>query len=140
LAWNEDGSEMYSAEHGPSGNPQGYDEVNRIEAGANYGWPEIIGDEAKPGMKPPLFHSGEDTWAPSGMAYHNGTLYVAGLRGEQVRVFDPETGTHTALFQGEGRLRDVAVFDDRLYVLTNNGDGRGTSRTEDDRLLGISGF
>lgn len=137
IAWNEDGSVMYSAEHGPSGNPPGHDEINVIEAGANYGWPVIIGDESESGMESPLFHSGEDTWAPSGLAYHGGKLYIAGLRGMQIRVFDPEEGTTDIVFEGEGRLRDVAIIDGDVYVLTNNGDGRGNPEEADDRLLKI---
>lgn len=140
IVWNEDGSEMYSAEHGPSGNPPGHDEINRIEPGANYGWPLIIGSEARSGMEAPLFHSGEDTWAPSGLAYVDGQLFVAGLRGMQLRVFDLGEGTSKVVFEGEGRLRDVAVSEGNIYVLTNNGDGRGDPRETDDRLLKIEGL
>ncbi|MDR6227330.1 PQQ-dependent sugar dehydrogenase [Desmospora profundinema] len=131
LAWDEDG-QLYSSEHGPTGR----DEINRIKAGNNYGWPEISGDEKREGMETPLYHSGSDTWAPSGLAYADGKLWVAGLRGEQVRSFSPD-GKQTELkLEGEGRLRDIVpASDGSFYILTNNNDGRGTPHEKDDRLL-----
>lgn len=38
LAWDSSGT-LYATEHGPSSN----DEVNRVGAGLNYGWPTIVG-------------------------------------------------------------------------------------------------
>ena len=82
LAWDGNGN-LWATEHGRSGALSGLDEINLIEKGANYGWPEIEGDEKKDGMKAPIINSGPDiTWAPSGMAYLDGKLYFAGLRGE----------------------------------------------------------
>ncbi len=78
LAWI--GRQLYSSEHGQSE----HDEVNKIEPGANYGWPVIEGSDEKRGMKAPLIHSGEKTWAPSGLAQKGDVLYMAGLRGEGV--------------------------------------------------------
>lgn len=140
IAWSEDGTVMYSAEHGPSGNPPGHDEINIIEPGKNYGWPNIIGDQTEPGMESPLFHSGDDTWAPSGLAYEAGKLYIAGLRGMQIRQFDLNGETSEIVFEGEGRLRDIVFVEGEAYVLTNNGDGRGDPRATDDLLLKIESF
>ncbi|OYD06190.1 PQQ-dependent sugar dehydrogenase [Paludifilum halophilum] len=134
LAWTDKGV-MYSAEHGPSGDETGKDEINRIEAGKNYGWPVIVGDEEKKGMESPLYQSGEDTWAPSGLAESDGTLYVAGLRGQQIRAFSTDGTSSRLVFEGEGRLRDILSLDGRFYVLTNNTDGRGSPGKNDDRLL-----
>ncbi len=136
LTWADDGT-LYSSEHGPTGNPRGHDEVNRIVPGGNYGWPKIIGDQTAPGMIPPLFHSGEGTWAPSGIAYHDQVLYVAGLKGEELRAFNLEDQSIKVILTNEGRLRDVIVKDDYLYILTNNGDGRGNPEKDDDRLLRV---
>ena len=36
-----------------------------------------------------------------------------------------------------GRLRDVVVHGDRLWLLTNNTDGRGSPRRGDDRLIEV---
>ena len=78
ITWAPDGT-MYASEHGNRAN----DEINKIEPGVNYGWPEIEGFEEREGMVTPIFTSGSNnTWAPSGMSYYNGKLYVAALRGD----------------------------------------------------------
>jgi len=86
-------------------------------------------------MERPLFHSGSDTWAPSGLAVSGEKVYVACLRGEQVRVFDVKRRTSEVFLEGLGRVRDVAIRDGYLYLLTNNTDGRGDPRPGDDKLL-----
>ncbi|MDE3840388.1 quinoprotein glucose dehydrogenase [Bacillus methanolicus] len=133
LAWSPDGT-LYESEHGPSG----HDEINLIKAGGNYGWPVIMGEEKQKGMIPPLFQSGEDTWAPSGMVYHNGKLYVATLRGIAVKEFDLEKGTTREVVNGLGRIRDVFIEGNDLYFISNNTDGRGTPDENDDKLYKIS--
>ncbi|WP_020615164.1 PQQ-dependent sugar dehydrogenase [Paenibacillus daejeonensis] len=131
LGWNAD-MQMYSAEHGPNA----HDELNAIEAGSNYGWPDVMGDEEAAGMVPPLYHTGEETLAPSGLAVlPNGDIVVAGLRGERLARFDAEGTPLDDVLSGEGRLRDVIVSDQGLYVITNNTDGRGSPSDNDDRLL-----
>ncbi|GAF19907.1 hypothetical protein JCM19046_4599 [Bacillus sp. JCM 19046] len=131
LAWLSD-NKMYSSEHGQTG----HDEINLIEAGNNYGWPEIEGDEMMDGMETPIIHSGNDTWAPSGIAVHNDQLYIAGLRGEAVFQFNPanEGGLNTVI-EDYGRVRDVTVVANSLYFITNNTDGRGVPSDTDDRLI-----
>lgn len=78
------GSELWLAEHGP----QGGDEVNRIHAGANYGWPlrsygcpygSPVGDACRVGggMHAPDFEEPMSYWvptstAPAGMAFYDG--------------------------------------------------------------------
>lgn len=136
LDWSDSGV-LYAAEHGPSGMPSGHDEINRIEPGKNYGWPKIIGNEAEKGMEKPLFHSGSDTWAPSGLAVSGDKLYVACLRGEQVRVFDLKGRSSEVFLKGLGRVRDIEIRDGYLYLLTNNTDGRGDPRQGDDKLLRV---
>lgn len=130
LAWAPDGT-LYASEHGNSTN----DEINRIEPGKNYGWPVIEGKEEKEGMVSPLFTSGSNkTWAPSGMVYTDGKLYVAALRGEAVLEFDLNAGTTKEVISGLGRIRDVFIEGDNLYFVTNNTDGRGKPGENDDKL------
>lgn len=143
LAWHPVTGQLYASEHGQTA----HDEINRIEPGANYGWPIIEGDRTAEGMKTPLIHSGQVTWAPSGMTFvesgpWKGKLVVAGLRGERLLVLTlDEDGDEVLLAesiaQGEwGRLRLVTNGPDgSLYVLTNNRDGRGIVRPGDDRIL-----
>ncbi|OJF91541.1 sorbosone dehydrogenase family protein [Alkalibacterium sp. 20] len=134
LTWSSDGK-MYSSEHGSTAN----DEVNLIEAGQNYGWPIIEGEEEQEGMISPLFTSGDsETWAPSGMAYYDGRIYVAGLRGGAVFEFDLETGEQGEEVTGFGRIRDVLIEDDMLYFISNNTDGRGDPEENDDKLYRFS--
>lgn len=133
LAWAEDGV-LYESEHGPSAN----DEVNLIHPGHNYGWPIIVGKESKEGMEPPLFTSGDSTtWAPSGMAFFEGKLYVAALRGNAVLEFDLTSKKMREVITGLGRIRDVYIKDEFLYFISNNTDGRGTPLAKDDKLYRV---
>ncbi|MFC3885911.1 PQQ-dependent sugar dehydrogenase [Bacillus songklensis] len=129
LAWDEQGT-LYSSEHGQSA----HDEINKIEPGQNYGWPVIQGDKTAKGMKTPLFHSGDVTWAPAGMDYHQGTLYVAALAGSRIMAFDLQKKTIETVFDNGGRMRDSFIDKDQLYFISNNRDGRGTPAENDDRL------
>ncbi|BAC12543.1 hypothetical conserved protein [Oceanobacillus iheyensis HTE831] len=132
LAWNEKG-ELYATEHGNSA----LDEINLIEPGNNYGWPIIEGDETMDDMVSPMIHSGEDTWAPSGMEYANGALYFATLRGESVKRFNPADSEVETILENKGRIRDVKYGNNGLYIITNNTDGRGNPSDNDDQLLWI---
>lgn len=132
LAWD-DNDRLYSTEHGQTA----HDEINLIEPGKNYGWPIIEGNEQAPDMVTPLFQTGEDTWAPSGIAISKGKIYVATLRGESIKVFNLADKKVDTLFQNVGRLRDVLI-EKELYTITNNRDGRGNPRDGDDKLLKIS--
>jgi glucose/arabinose dehydrogenase len=132
LAWDETG-QLYSSEHGPIA----HDEINLIKPKGNYGWPLIQGDETKAGMITPLFHSGDHTWAPSGIAYHHGILYAAQLRGEGILAFDLKNKTYKQIVSNVGRVRDVLILGDHLFFVTNNTDGRGTPANHDDKLIKI---
>lgn len=142
IAWDGEGT-LWATEHGRSGVRSGYDEVNKIRKGGNYGWPAIEGSETRPGMIAPETHSGaQTTWAPSGAAYVRGQLVFAGLRGAALYVSDISGGAAeapVAHLQGEyGRLRAAALGPDgMLYVLTNNRDGRGVPEAGDDRIVKI---
>ncbi|WP_026690780.1 PQQ-dependent sugar dehydrogenase [Alteribacter aurantiacus] len=132
LAWI--GETLYSSEHGPVA----HDEINIIKGGKNYGWPIIKGDEEANGMETPIVHSGEETWAPSGITNWQDTLIIAGLRGERVYWLDDEENELQVLFEGEGRIRDVFAQGESLYLITNNTDGRGNPSSEDDRLIKLT--
>ncbi|MEK7102721.1 MAG: PQQ-dependent sugar dehydrogenase, partial [Patescibacteria group bacterium] len=144
ITWDAQGR-MWETEHGRSGALSGLDELNLIEKGKNYGWPTIQGDETRAGMVTPVRHSGATTtWAPSGIAYLNGSLFFAGLRGSS--LYEARIGTDgkvtafKAHFANQyGRLRAVVVGNDGfLYVTTSNRDGRGTVRAGDDKILKIN--
>ncbi|MFF5574989.1 PQQ-dependent sugar dehydrogenase [Streptomyces luteogriseus] len=118
-----------------------WDELNAIEPGGNYGWPEAEGRSGDKG-----FHNPVDQWttaeaSPSGIAYAEGSVWMAGLRGKRLwRI--PLNGTKAsaepqAFLEGEyGRLRTVvAAGGDRLWLVTSNTDGRGGPKAGDDRIL-----
>lgn len=132
LAWDEKGT-LYSTEHGQSA----HDEINLIEPGKNYGWPVIEGNGTEAGMVTPIYHTGEETWAPSGIDYANGKLYIATLRGSKVRSYDVESGRIDTILDINSRMRDVYIEDSILYTITNNTDGRGNPKEDDDKLLSI---
>lgn len=133
IAWSEDGT-LYASEHGNKRN----DEINLIEAGKNYGWPIIEGTQKRSGMETPIFTAGnKTTWAPSGIAFHDGKLYVATLRGEALKVFNLETNEVYDTITELGRIRDVFIEGDTLYFITNNTDGRGNPQPQDDKLYKI---
>ncbi|MEU6686267.1 PQQ-dependent sugar dehydrogenase [Streptomyces sp. NPDC046832] len=136
LAWD-DRQRLFASEFGQDT----WDELNAIKPGDNYGWPEAEGrsdDKA--------FHNPVDQWttaeaSPSGIAYAQGSVWMAGLRGKRLwRV--PLDGTAAsaepqAFLEGEyGRLRTVvAAGADRLWLVTSNTDGRGDPKADDDRIL-----
>ncbi len=142
LAWDR-GGRLVAAEHGPSGLPFGHDEVNAIQPGRNYGWPEVYGRAGDPRFVDPIVDSGTDTWAPSGIAFLGDALYVAALRGRRLlrMTLAADLGRAervTDALRGYGRLRDVVAGPDgALYVTTSNRDGRGSPGPEDDRILRV---
>lgn len=139
LTWDEKGR-LWATEHGRSGIQSGLDELNLIEKGKNYGWPVIQGNEAKEGMVSPVIQSGDDTWAPAGAVFLNGSIFFGGLRGEALYEYQIEKKKLKTHFKGKfGRIRAV-VFgpDDFLYITTSNRDGRGNIKEGDDKIIKIN--
>lgn len=141
IAWDDQGR-LWSTEHGPSGLETGNDEVNVIEMGVNYGWPEIRGTQTRSGMRNPIIESGRGTaWAPAGVAFANGNLYFGGLRGTAVYELNTSgTPQLTTYFKNEyGRIREViAGPDGMLYISTSNRDGRGSPKSGDDKIMRVN--
>jgi glucose/arabinose dehydrogenase len=141
LAWD-DQANLWTTEHGRSGVRSGFDELNLIKAGQNYGWPVIEGDRQQAGMIKPVLHSGADeTWAPGDIAYYQGKLFFTGLRGASLYevILDGEkVGAIKRHFSGEfGRLRAARIYGDYIYLTTSNRDGRGVQNDGDDKLIRI---
>lgn len=133
---------VWQHEHGPRGG----DELNLIEPGNNYGWPEVtygveysdgseIGGTEAPGMTQPV-----EYWDPSpafsGMAFYRGErfpnwqnqLFIGALAHQKILrlELDGTEVTHQEeLLRNElGRIRDVKTGPDGfLYVLTDAADG-----------------
>jgi aldose sugar dehydrogenase len=136
--WEPQTGRLISSEHGSSG----FDEINEIREGENYGWPVVTGPDHGDFTAP--LHTYEESVAPSGAAFANGDYYVATLRGEalrRLRLDGARVVSDDALLDGEyGRLRTVREGPDgALYVLTSNRDGRGSPDDTDDRVLRVTG-
>ncbi len=134
---------LLTVEHGAKGG----DEVNRPEAGKNYGWPVItygvnysgetigIGTEA-PGYEQPLFYW-DPSIAPSGLAVYDGDMFpewrgdllVGSLKFALLSRLDRDGQgkilEEQRFFEGEfGRIRDVNVAPDgSIWLLTDEDDG-----------------
>lgn len=136
LAW--DGEQrLFASEFGQDT----WDELNHVKPGDNYGWPEAEGKEGGSQFHRPLAQWRTSEASPSGLAYAEGSLWMAGLRGERLwRI--PLDGTKAsadpqAFLEGRyGRLRTVAAAGgDRLWLVTSETDGRGEPGAGDDRIL-----
>ncbi|WP_255150947.1 PQQ-dependent sugar dehydrogenase [Halorarius halobius] len=135
---------LFSTEHGPDSD----DEINLLEAGNNYGWPELQGTRGGERYTPAL-DSFTPTIAPGGATFYpndgpidawQGDLLFGTLAGSHLHRTTIEGTTVTGNdrhFEGTfGRLRTTFVGpDDHLYAVTSNRDGRGSPQEGDDRVL-----
>ena len=147
LTWDQEG-QLFASEFGQDA----YDEVNLIQPGGNYGWPEVEGEGGEPDYIDPVAVFSTDEASPSGagipvdsaIPQWNGDFLMAALRGEtlwRLELSPDGTVSETEqLLQGDyGRLRHVAQAPDgSIWVLTNNRDGRGNPVPEDDRILRLA--
>jgi len=149
LAWHPETGALFESEHGPSGENGrfAHDEINIIKKGKNYGWPTIQGNQKQAGMESPILNSGSGTWAPSGTAFLNGSIFFAGLRGEALFEYKIAEKKLIPHLKGEiGRIREVVVGpasprgepENLLYITTSNRDGRGTPDNTDDKIIRIN--
>ncbi|MFY1632634.1 PQQ-dependent sugar dehydrogenase [Solwaraspora sp. WMMB335] len=136
LDWGPDG-DLFASEFGQDR----HDELNRVRAGGNHGWPVVEGVAGLADYVDPVA-----TWAtrdasPSGIAFHGGRIWLACLRGQRLyRVTAQGEQAETLLSGTYGRLRHAATAPDgTLWVLTSNRDGRGSPAADDDRILRITG-
>ncbi|MBX9471901.1 PQQ-dependent sugar dehydrogenase [Microcella sp.] len=129
--------QLWAAEFGQNT----WDELNRIEPGANYGWPVVEGIGGRSGFTDPVQQWATSEASPSGLGIVGDTLFLAALRGQRLWAIDIDTpGSSTAFFVRElGRIRDaVGVDDDRLLIVTSNTDANGRPGADDDRLIAVS--
>jgi aldose sugar dehydrogenase len=141
MAFQPDTGELWIGEMGPKGG----DELNRIERGSNYGWPEVSWGEHYDGRDipdPPTrpeFTDAVRHWtpviSPSGMVFYDGEMFpdwkgnaiIGGLTHQEVVIlsFDGTRVTDEDRLDMPERIRDVAVAPDgSIYVLTDEDDGK----------------
>ncbi|MBM7508306.1 glucose/arabinose dehydrogenase [Nocardioides salarius] len=138
LAFDDEGR-LWASEFGANA----WDELNLIEAGGDYGWPQVEGSGGGEGQTDPVVVWRTEDASPSGLAHWDGSLWMAALRGE--RLWEIPLGDGDAPVEqpvghlaGElGRLRSVLALpgSDGLLLVTSNTDGRGEVRDGDDRAL-----
>ena len=122
IAWDATGR-MYASEFGSNV----WDELNAIQPGRNYGWPEVEGRAGNPDYVDPIAQWRTADASPSGITIGpDGAVYLAALRGESVwRVpLSPNgaAGTPARYLEGVyGRIRDIRFVGGRAWILTNNG-------------------
>ncbi|MGH2378269.1 MAG: PQQ-dependent sugar dehydrogenase [Candidatus Limnocylindria bacterium] len=132
LAFEPGSGRAFLVEHGANT----HDEINLLEAGANYGWPAAAGPDPEGRFSDPLWSSGGSTLATSGATFvtgegwgtWSGSLLVATLKENDLRRFVVGGTTVTpaeVLLDGKyGRLRTPVLGPDgALYVTTSNGSG-----------------
>jgi glucose/arabinose dehydrogenase len=135
---------VWTMEHGTRGG----DELNRPEAGRNYGWPVIAygveysgapineGITARDGMEQPVYYW-DPVIAPGGMTFYDGAMFpgwrgnllVAGLKEKHIARLVLENGRvvgEERLMTDLGeRIRDVAVGPDgAVWAITDEQNGK----------------
>lgn len=133
--------DIWQGEHGPRGG----DEINRIQPGANYGWPIITygleysgqpvagGIQAQSGMMQPVYYW-DPIIAPSGMTFYTGNripewqnnLFISALAGMHIARLtfkdNVVTGEERLLTDVNQRFRDITQgADGALYAITDQG-------------------
>lgn len=141
LAIHPETQEIWQSEHGPRGG----DEINRLQAGANYGWPVITygieyggqtigaGLTKQDGMEQPVYYW-DPVVSPSGMTFYSGNsfpewqnnLFIGSLSGTHIVrlvIKDNKVRGEERLLAGENqRFRDITQgTGGALYAVTDAG-------------------
>ncbi|WP_443269039.1 PQQ-dependent sugar dehydrogenase [Streptomyces sp. KR80] len=138
LAWDAE-KRLWASEFGQNE----WDELNLIEPGKNYGWPEVEGKGGGSGFVDPVEQWTTEEASPSGIAYVKGSIWMAGLRGERLwRIpldrTKPVAEPQSFLEGRYGRLRTVVPDGaDGVWLVTSETDTRGTPQSGDDRILQV---
>ncbi|WP_150953307.1 PQQ-dependent sugar dehydrogenase [Microbacterium testaceum] len=132
IGWDAEGV-MWASEFGQNT----WDELNVIEPGANYGWPDVEGIGGDDRYTDPVAQWAPADASPSGLAVVEGSVLIANLRGERLRaVSTADPGAAREFFAGEyGRLRDAVLAPDgALWLVTSDTDRGGG---DSDRILRV---
>ena len=138
----------------------GDDEVNIIEKGRNYGWPNVEGFCDEPtesqfcadsnvvepiaAWTPTLAVAGTDFYHHGAIPEWQNSLLVTSLKASSVAALKLSADgrsviTEEIFFEDWfGRLRDICISPDgRVFLAVSNRDGRGTVHAGDDRIVEI---
>lgn len=142
LFFNQQTGQLWAIEHGPRGG----DEINLVEAGKNYGWPEIsygkeywaplaVGKEHQEGMEQPI-KMYDPSIAPSGLIQYQGDLFIdwkgklltGAMKLQHLNIItlndnDEAVDERRLLKTLNSRIRNVIEAPDgALLIATDNGD------------------
>lgn len=142
LDFHPETGDLWQTEFGPRGG----DELNRIEAGKDYGWPTItygieydgenIGTpplQQKDGMEQPVYYW-DPVLSPSGMTFYKGdaipewknNLFIGGLSSQHIARIIIENnkvvGEERLLIDEKQRFRDIVYVDGMLFAVTDQGN------------------
>ncbi|GMR21766.1 MAG: PQQ-dependent sugar dehydrogenase [Acidobacteriota bacterium] len=163
LTWHPETGDLFVTDHGPSElswetNYGGWfgDELNAVVAGANYGWPRVVGMGPLGRYVDPLVEWSPSI-APASVAVYSGSRFpwqrdilVASLRGQRLWRITLErnetlpTGWKAVRREGlmEGRIGRIRVvtmgLDGHLYIASSNRDSRGKPRMDDDCIYRVT--
>lgn len=142
LSFHPETGDLWSSEFGPKGG----DELNRVEAGKNYGWPSItygveysgkeIGNppiQAKEGLEQPVYYW-DPVLSPSGMTFYaadaipewKNNLFITGLSSTHIARLVIEgnkvIGEERILAKEGERFRDIIQgLNGELFTVTDSG-------------------
>ena len=142
MAWDESGN-LFVTELGPTKN----DEINLVQPGKNYGWPEQECAGSEKFVDPLVCY--DPAMEPGGIVFYSGdklnlenSLIMAGLRGSglfSLNIDNNRIDEQKSIISGIGRIRDVNQGPDGyLYLITSNTDGKAFPDKNDDKLLRIT--
>ncbi|MFI6798839.1 PQQ-dependent sugar dehydrogenase [Streptosporangium canum] len=125
LAWDSQGR-LWESEFGDAT----LDELNLIQPGKNYGWPNCEGRCGNSAYVNPVQQWDVAAASPSGLEIVNGWIYMAAVRGQRLwvmKITGSTTDTPRAFFNSRwGRLRTVVKTPDGgLWLTSTNNDKNG---------------
>lgn len=142
MAWDNLGS-LYVTELGPTKN----DEINLIEAGKNYGWPDQQCSGGEDFVN--AVECFDPSIEPGGIVFYSGNqldfgndMIMASMKPEnldRVKISSEGIEYQKSILSGLGRIRDVVDGPDGyLYIITSNTDGKAFPDRDDDKLVRIT--
>jgi aldose sugar dehydrogenase len=141
MAWSNSGS-LYVTEWGPTKN----DEINLVDAGKNYGWPDQQCSGSEEYVKAIVCY--DPAIEPGGIVFYSGNqldfnsdMIMASMKPEnldRLKISGEGIEYQKSILSGLGRIRDVAEGPDGyLYIITSNTDGKAFPDRDDDKLVRI---
>jgi glucose/arabinose dehydrogenase len=126
LCFDPETGELWETENGPSGE----DEINLIEPGANYGWPEQLGPGGEPDFVDPVLDF-PDTIVPTGCAVSDGSLFFGEGYGGNLHAMPLPGPGEGIIARFDGGITDLErAADGSLFVDTPTALYRSTDTLE----------